>query len=143
MHIIAHAVQIAIAAALNDERLVAAAEQVAEELVPAIEPAGVGPQKPFHARHQIGLGRLDDQMKMIGHQTIRMDLPAGLVTGFGEALKEAQSILVVVEDGFAAVAAVHEVVQRSGVLQSQLSGHDGRVPEWLAESTAKCAIVRD
>jgi hypothetical protein len=27
-----------------------------KEFVPPVEPAGVSPQKPFHARRQIGLG---------------------------------------------------------------------------------------
>ena len=75
-----------------------------------IEPAGVCPQKPLHAGDQVGVGRLDHQVKMIGHQTIGMHLPGGLTTGFGQGLEEALSIFVVAEDGIAAVAAVHDVV---------------------------------
>ena len=33
---------------------------------------------------------------------------------------------VILEDGFAAVAAVHDVVDRAGVLHSQLAGHAHR-----------------
>ena len=46
--------------------------------MPAIEPSGVGAEEPFHARHQRGLGRLDDQMEVIGHQAVGMNLPFGL-----------------------------------------------------------------
>ena len=36
-------------------------------------------QKPLHARHEIGIGRLDRKVRIIGHQAIRMDLPDVLV----------------------------------------------------------------
>ena len=35
----------------------------------AVEAISVSAQKPFHAGHEVGLGRFDDQMKVIGHQT--------------------------------------------------------------------------
>lgn len=33
-----------------------------------IEALGVNTQEPFHSENQIGLRRLDDQMKMIAHE---------------------------------------------------------------------------
>ncbi len=56
MHVIAHRLQIAVARAVHDQRLVAPAEQVAEQLVPPVEAAGVSAQKPFHPGDQIGWG---------------------------------------------------------------------------------------
>ena len=47
---------------------------MAEHFVPPIEAAGVSAQKPFHPGDQIGLGRLDHQMKMIRHEDIGVDL---------------------------------------------------------------------
>jgi hypothetical protein len=38
---------------------------VAEEFVAAIESRGVGAQEPAHLGHEIGVGRLDDEMKVI------------------------------------------------------------------------------
>ena len=81
-----------------------------EQLVPPFEPAGVGAQKPFHSRDQIGLGRLDDQMKMIRHEHVGVDLPAGLGARLAQGFDKTLAIRLVLEDRFAAVAAIHDVV---------------------------------
>ena len=39
------------------------------QLVPPVESSGVGAQEPFHPRHQIDLGRLHHQVKVVGHET--------------------------------------------------------------------------
>ncbi len=78
MHVITHRPQIAVAAPVHDQRLVPAAEQMAKQLVPPVESSGISPQKPLHPRHQIGLGRFHHQVKVIGHQAIRMHLPIRL-----------------------------------------------------------------
>jgi hypothetical protein len=54
-----------------------------------------------------------------------MDLPGGLGTSFCESLKEAPA--VVLEDGFAAVATVHDMVDGAGVLDAELAGHVSRL----------------
>ena len=87
-----------------------------EEFVPPIEPAGVSPQKPFHAGDQVGLGRLDDEMEMIFHQAPGVNLPAGFAAGFGEGGQKTVAIQVVVENGFAPIPAIHDVVDGAGIL---------------------------
>ena len=82
-------------------------------------------------------------MEMIAHETIRMDLPAGLGAGFGERGEEAAVVEVVAEDGFAAVAAIHDVVDRAGVLPSQLAGRAGRQPDPVAPSNQEVVEVRN
>ena len=72
MHVVAHSLKVAVAAAIDDEGFVAPAKKVAKVPVPAVEPASVGPQQPLHAGDQVGLRRLDDQMKVIGHQAERV-----------------------------------------------------------------------
>jgi hypothetical protein len=47
----------------------APAEKVAEELASAVKSGGVDSQKSFHALDEIGAGSLDDQMKLVGHET--------------------------------------------------------------------------
>jgi hypothetical protein len=49
-----------------------------KELVPPIKARGVGPQESSHARDPIGPGRFHDQMKVMVHQAIGMDLPVCL-----------------------------------------------------------------
>src|SRR5262249_6221496 len=56
------------ALAADQQRFVAPAEQMANQLMPPIKPAGVSAQKPFHARDQIGLRCFGNQIKMIPHQ---------------------------------------------------------------------------
>ena len=65
----------------------------------------------------------NDEMKMIGHEAPGMDLPAGFGAGFAEGLEEDFAIFFAEEDRLAAVAAVHDVVNRSRELDAQFSGH--------------------
>ena len=59
-----------------------------------------------------------------------VNLPAGLFTRLAEGFEEALPVLVVEEDGFPAVAAVHDVVDGAGVLDSEFAGHERRVAGW-------------
>ena len=65
MDVITNAFEIAVAAAIDEETLVASAEEMPEELVSAIETRGIRTQQPLHARNQIGPGGFDDQMEMV------------------------------------------------------------------------------
>src|SRR5438045_6865023 len=79
-----------------------------EVLVAAVEPAGINAHQPFHPGHQVGLGRLHHQMKMIAHEAKRMNLPAGFLARFGQGVEEEFSIGNVGENGLKVIAAVHE-----------------------------------
>ena len=57
-----------------------------------------------------------------------MNLPVGLPAGFAQGFEAVKPILVIVEDGFAAVAAIQDVVDRAGVLHAQFSGPAGSLP---------------
>jgi hypothetical protein len=50
-------------------------------------------------------------------------LPTSLLTSFSQRADEALSILIIPEDRLAAVAAVHEVIDRSRMLHPQLPCH--------------------
>src|SRR6185295_3170362 len=63
-------------------------------------------------------------MKVIGHQTIGVDLPIGLGTRLAKGIEEEEAIGVVAEDGFPAVAAVHEVVDSPFIFQAEFAGHE-------------------
>ena len=89
MHILTHRSQVAITAPINDQRFIAATEQMSESAVPPVEARGVGAEEPLHSGYQIGLGCFHHEMKMIAHQTIGMHQPAGLEAGRREGFKEA------------------------------------------------------
>ena len=57
---------------------------------------------------------------MIGHKTLGL---AGFGAGLAEGLEEESAILVTEENGLATVAAIDDVVNRSGRLNAQFSGH--------------------
>jgi hypothetical protein len=65
-------------------------------------------------------------MKMILHEAIRMNFPRGFGTGLAERFDETTAVQLVLEDGFAAVAAIHDVVDRAGIFDAQFAGHAGR-----------------
>jgi hypothetical protein len=116
--IVAEVFEITIAAAIDDEGLVAAAEEVAEEFVAAVEAARVGGKEPFHAVDEIGLGCLEDEMKMIVHEAIGMNLPGGLGASFAQGFEKEETVFFIVEDGLAAVATAHDVIDGSRILNA-------------------------
>src|SRR5580704_6534608 len=110
MYVITYGSQITIAASVHDQGLVATAEKMAEELVPPIEPARVRSEKPFHARHQICLGGFHHQMKMIDHQAVGVNLPAGFCAHFTQSLEEPLPVPVVLENRLPPIPAVHYMI---------------------------------
>jgi len=58
---------------------------------------------------------------------VRHAQAGGLGARLAQRLDETLPILVIVEDRFAPVAAIHDVVDRSGILDSQLARHAGRM----------------
>src|SRR5207248_1847028 len=76
--VIADPFQVAGHAAVHRQSFIATAEQVAKQLVATIEAARVSSKKPLHAGRQVGLRGLQNEMKMIFHQTVSVDEPLGL-----------------------------------------------------------------
>src|SRR5437899_9843061 len=66
-------------------------------------------------------------MKVIAHQAVGMDVPAGLHTGFSQRLEPLLPILIITKDVLPPVPSVHNVVDRSWILNAQFSGHEGRL----------------
>ena len=60
---------------------------------------------------------------MVRHEAVSMDLPAGLEAGFAEGVQEPLTIVVIAEDEFAMIAAIQDVVNRAGVLDTKFAGH--------------------
>src|ERR1017187_8814318 len=94
-----------------------------KELMPPVEARSIRAQKPLHASDQVGLGRFDHQMKVVQHQTISMNLPAGFVARFAESFQKTLPILIVLENRLSPVSPVHDVIDRSRILHSQFARH--------------------
>jgi len=52
-----------------------------------------------------------------------LDLPTGLLAGLAHSFQEFLTVLVIGKYVFAPVTAVHDVVNRAGILNAQLAGH--------------------
>jgi hypothetical protein len=126
MNVVANGAQVAGAAAIDDQGLVTAAKEVAEVFVATIEARCVRAEQPLHARDQVGAVRLDNEMKVIAHEAIGMDLPCGLGAGLAQSFEESFAILVIAENIFTPIAATHDMINRAFVLHPQLSSHKCR-----------------
>ena len=82
--------------------------------VPTIESRGVSAKEPLHADDEIGLRRFHDEVKMIRHQAIGMNLPTGFAANILQRLDKTLAITVVVENILPPVAPAHDVIDRSG-----------------------------
>ncbi len=96
---------------------------MAEEFVPPVEATRVSAQQPFHPDDQIGLRCLDHLMKKIRHEDRGVNLPARLGANLAQHFDEALAICIIDEDQFAPVTAIHDVIKRASLLDSQLAGH--------------------
>ena len=123
MHIIAHAFEVTVAAAVHNQRLVSPTEEMTENLVPPIVPTGVNAQQPFHPFHQVAIRCFEDQVKVVRHQTEAVNLPGGLLASLRQRRQEQLAVVIVGEDCLLVVPAVHHVVDRPRVLDAQLPSH--------------------
>ena len=60
-----------------------------------------------------------------------MNLPTGLPAALAQGAEEQLSIRVALKDGLTSIPAIHDVVDRAGVLHSQPAGHATPGPKAL------------
>ena len=66
-------------------------------------------------------------MKMIRPEDIGVNLPTRLGVTLAQRLDEPLSIRSIYEDQLAPITAIHDVINRASLLDSQLRGHPERV----------------
>jgi hypothetical protein len=71
---------------------------VAFAVVPTVEALGVSPVEVLHARRQPLGARVDDEVVVRAHQTVRAQLPAEAADDTVEERKEVEPVFVVQED---------------------------------------------
>jgi len=62
-------------------------------------------------------------MKVIAHQTIGMHLPTRFPAILAQSGKKLKPAFVIPEDVLALVSTIHDVINRSGVLNAEFSRH--------------------
>src|SRR5678809_585545 len=123
MSVFADRPQISVSATLNDQSLVTAAEEVTEKFVAPIEPRSIRAEKPFHASDQVGQWCLDHQMKMVEHQTKRVNLPLGFSARLAQCFKKSKAIAIVHKDRFAPISTIHHVIDGARIFHAQFASH--------------------
>src|SRR5690349_5596078 len=99
---------------------------MAEQLVAAIEASSISSQQPLHAEAQIGPGGLDNEMEMVAHEAVGMDLPASSFTAFAQGLEEQLPIFAIVKNMLQTIPAIHQVINRVRVFDAQFSRQAGQ-----------------
>lgn len=88
---------------------------------------GKGSLKPLHAIDQITLRRLQQQVVVVAHQAPRMNRYLVAHTHFPEAPDKQIGIFLVLENIATLVPSTHYMVARTGIFNSQSSGHAKKV----------------
>jgi hypothetical protein len=96
---------------------------MAAGLVADIMAFGVHTQQPFHAVHQVGLRRFEDQVEVIAHQAVGVNLPFGFAASFRQGREEELAVGIVQDDVVSLIAPAHHMVDGPGVFDSQLARH--------------------
>jgi hypothetical protein len=66
---------------------------------------------------RLALRGLDHQMKVILHQAIKMNLPAGLPAGLGRGFQKPLTITVIFENNLPPVATVQDMIDLPRILK--------------------------
>jgi hypothetical protein len=72
---------------------------------------------------------LNDQVKMVGHQTEGVNSGAELIGAKGKQVEEVAIIVVDEEELFALIAAIDAVVERSGKMDARFASHTDLPPK--------------
>jgi len=115
---------------------------MAEEFVAMVQTDGVGALKPAHALDEVGFGGFDDEVEVIAHEAVCMYLPRGFLTGLRECFQEIVTVGVIEKDVLSTIAAAHDVVNRTGILNAYLAGHGGDGERWRWSRKVEKAILR-
>ena len=116
-----HRIQMYIAAGLQEiivllhqAGFIAILEDVPAECMPMVVIHGVLAGQRFHEMPDFNVSGLDEKMKMIGHETVGMQLTALLFGLPAQKCEKHLIITAVLKDGHSSYAAFHKVVARTG-----------------------------
>ena len=102
---------------------------MAVSLMSAIETVGESGLQPLHADGKIAVRRFKSEVKMIAERTIRIEPPAASRAGAKQTFLEDMLGLEGSEDGPAIIAAIQNMINCSGIFDTETSGHNGSFSE--------------
>jgi hypothetical protein len=92
--------------------------------VTAIIIARIGNIELPHELRQIGLGRLDNQMKMIAHEDIGVHTDAENLKRAPESIQKPRPVMIVAKDDAPVIAPASYMIKSIGVRDSQWPRHN-------------------
>ena len=107
-----------IAIALNQNRFITPLEDMANPPVNAVEALRIHAVELAHAASEIGFGRFDQEMIVIGHLTPGVADPVEALADLAEDFKPADSIGVGQIDTFAPIATRGDMINAAGKFKS-------------------------
>jgi hypothetical protein len=117
----------------DQSRFEAALEQMADAAVASVEGRGVQPVQPLHPLRQRRLPALDDQMEVVAHQAVGVQLPGAAVGDAKQELDEEPPIVVVHEDRAPVDATRGQVVDAVGKGRTPWTRHDSNLGSTVTE----------
>ena len=108
---------------LDEKRLVAALEEMADTLVPPVEPLGVRRLQARHEPRKRDPSRAHGQVDVIRHQAERDQPKIELLPVMSKSLEILLPVHVIAKDGLLLVPAYHDVVHGPGSLQPRRPSH--------------------
>ncbi len=128
MDVVASGAQILRATFVDALRFEAPTEKMAPRLPAAVPTLGVGAEQPFHAEAEIRLRSFQDEVKMVAHEDVDVNLPAGFRASLAEPIKERVPVAIVEKDHLATIPATHHMVNRARIFNPQRARHAGAYP---------------
>src|SRR5689334_1598062 len=98
---------------------------MSDVIVATVEMLGVTAVHIAHPTRQGRLGRFDEQMVVVRHQTVGQELPRTSLPDPLKLAKEHSPIVVVDEDPSATIAARHDMVSSAWKLGTEGARHGG------------------
>jgi hypothetical protein len=114
---------------LDKDRLESPLEDVTRSLVLPIDPLCVDTVDMAHAARQVRMRRFDQQMIVVGHQTVRVTEPSAPLNGATEDFKKRTVIGIGEVDLLSSVTTARNVVDGSFVFNPQWACHIDSVPQ--------------
>ena len=108
---------------LHQDSLIPALKQMADAMVTAVEINSVAGIEALHEVFEIALHRLQQQMEMIGHQHIAMQLDVVAIEIIGEDFKKFEAIPVIPENVFPFVPTTGYMMPTTRVVYTEWTSH--------------------
>src|SRR5271157_1939950 len=130
-----------VALILDQNGFEAAMGEVARSTMPLGVPVGVTGDEVLHAPRQVGLGRTEEKLEVVGHEHETQQVPTEPPHRLLQSLEQPLVITLVLEDRPPEVATGHHVMNRAGVFDPQWSGHEPILPHGARRENRKPALT--